>query len=335
MAGQQIAYSMTPRGVPVGITEGVQARFPVEDEHVGFIIGKKGGNVKRIRDQKNCQILIQDPDEKSDGKKWFRVRALFKKNLAAGLAELAMMANRAPGKNSGYGVPSQDEYEPAMVKCSFLMVHPDHVGIIVGRRGANVTRISRQHGAFVYIQEPCAASGGMPWFQIKGLFERNIEEAYFALVQEAQRAEQTLPRFTVKPQFAGPTPPAQVKDAEVKPGDDWGEEFPPYKREPRPMPVMPSQDERPAPRELGADAYPPAGPEPTEKDMELAKQMDAVIDFVAKHKDGAKYPKEDPVGAAFCLSNGISPEDCARIRDAARAQVAEQQKRFEETGSYW
>ena len=332
MAGQQIAYSLTQRGVPVGITEGVQARFPVDDEHVGFIIGKKGGNVKRIRDQTNCQIIIQDPDEKSDGKKWFLVRALFKKNLAAGLAELAMMANRAPVANRGYGVPSQEEYEPAMVKCSFLVVHPDHVGIIVGRRGANVTRISREHKAFIYIQKPCAQSGGMPWFQIKGLYERNIEEAYFALVQEAQRAEQTLPRFTVKPQFAGPTPPAQVKDAEVKPGDDWGEEFPPYKREPRPMPVMPSQDERPAPRELGADAYPPAGPE---EDMELAKRMDAVIDFVAKHKDGAKYPKEDPVGAAFCLSNGISPEDCARIRDAARAQVAEQQKRFEETGSYW
>jgi len=332
MAGQQIAYSMTQRGVPIGLTEGVQARFPVEDEHVGFIIGKKGGNVKRIRDQKNCQILIQDPDEKSDGKKWFQVRALFKKNLAAGLAELAMMANRAPGKNSGYGVPSQEEYEPTFVKCSYLLVHPDHVGIIVGRRGANVTRISREHGAFIYIQKPCAQSGGMPWFQIKGLYERNIENAYFALVQEAQRAEQTLPRFTVKPQFAGPTPPAQVKDAEVKPGDDWGEEFPPWKREPRPMPVMPSQDERPAPRELGADAYPPAG---DEEDMELAKRMDAVIDFVAKHKDGAKYPKEDPVGAAFCLSNGISPEDCARIRDAARAQVAEQQKRFEETGSYW
>ena len=314
MAGQHIAYSMTQRGVPVGITEGVQARFPVDDEHVGFIIGKKGGNVKRIRDQTNCQIIIQDPDEKSGGKKWFLVRALFKKNLAAGLAELAMMGNRAPVKNRGYDVPSQEEYEPAMVKCSFLVVHPDHVGIIVGKRGSNVTRISRQHGAFVYIQEACAASGGMPWFQIKGLYERNIEEAYFALVQEAQRAEQTLPRFTVKPQFAGPTPPAW-RDSELKPADD--------------------RDERPAPRELGADAYPPAGPEPTEEDMELAKRMDAVIDFVAKHKDGAKYPKEDPVGAAFCLSNGISPEDCARIRDAARAQVAEQQKRFEETGSYW
>lgn len=323
-AQQQIAYSMTQGGVPVGITEGVQARFEVDDAHVGFMIGKKGGNVKRIRDQTKCQILIQDPDEKSDGKKWFLVRGLFKKNVANALAELAMMANRAPVANRGYGVPSQEEYEPSMVKCSYLVVHPDHVGIIVGKRGANVTRISREHGAFVYIQKPCAQSGGMPWFQIKGLYERNIEAAYFALVQEAQRAEQTLPRFTVKPQFAGPTPPPQVK-----PGDDWGEEFQPYKREPRPMPVMPSEDERPAPRVLGADAYPPAGPEPTEGDM------DAVIDFVAKHKDGDKFPKEDPVGAAFCLSNGISPEDCARIRDAARAQVAEQQKRFEETGSYW
>jgi hypothetical protein len=328
-AQQQIAYSMTQGGVPVGITEGVQARFEVDDAHVGFIIGKKGGNVKRIRDQTKCQILIQDPDEKSDGKKWFLVRGLFKKNVANALAELAMMANRAPVANRGYGVPSQEEYEPSMVKCSYLVVHPDHVGIIVGKRGANVTRISREHGAFVYIQKPCVQSGGMPWFQIKGLYERNIEAAYFALVQEAQRAEQTLPRFTVKPQFAGPTPEAQVKDAEVKPGDDWGEEFPPYKHEPRPMPVMPSEDKRPVSRELGADAYPPAGPEPTEGDM------DAVIDFVAKHKDGDKFPKEDPVGAAFCLANGISAEDCVKIREAARAQVAEQQKRFEETGSYW
>ena len=329
---KQIAYGITQKGVPIGMTEGVQARFPVDDAHVGFMIGKKGGNAKRIRDQTNTQIFIQDPDEKSGGKKWFLVRGLFNKNVDAALAQLAMLGNRAPVANRGYDVPSRDEYEPTFVKCSFLLVHPDHVGIIVGKRGSNVTRISREHGAFIYIQKPCAQSGGMPWFQIKGLYEQNIENAYFALVQEAQRAEQTLPRFTVKPQFAGPTPPAQVKDAEVKPGDDWGEEFPPYKREPRPMPVMPSQDERPAPRELGADAYPPAGPE---EDMELAKRMDAVIDFVAKHKDGAKYPKEDPVGAAFCLSNGISPEDCARIRDAARAQVAEQQKRFEETGSYW
>ena len=302
-----MAYTMTQRGVPMGMTEGVQARFEVDDEHVGFIIGKKGGNVKRIRDKTNCQILIQDPDEKSNGKKWFLVRALFKKNLAAALAELAMMGNRAPVKNRGYGVPSEDEYEPSMVKCSFLVVHPDHVGIIVGKRGSNVTRISREHGAFVYIQEACPMTGGMPWFQIKGLYERNIEEAYFALTQEAQRAEQTIPRFSGPPQIKGPTPPTQVNESEVKSGDDWGEEFapaksasstfPPYKRIPRPMPVMPSEDEG------------------------LARMMKDVINFVGNHKDGHKYPNEDPVGAAFCLANGISAEDCQKIREAAMAQA--------------
>ena len=297
MAAHQIAYSMTQQGVPIGMTEGFQARFEVDDAHVGFMIGKKGGNVKRIRDQTNTQILIQDPDEKSGGRKWFLVRGLFKKNVAGALAELAMLGNRAPVANRGYDVPSQDEYEKSFVKCSFLVVHPDHVGIIVGKRGSNVTRISREHGAFIYIQKATVGTGGMPWFQIKGLYERNISDAYFALVQEAQRAEQTLPRFTAKPQFAGPTPPAQAKETEVKVGDDWGEEFPPYKRIPRPMPVMPSED------------------------VELAKRMDAVKDFVAQHKDGADYPKEDPVGSAFCLANGISAEDCRKIREAARAQV--------------
>ena len=299
MAGtqQQIAYMMTAQGVPMGMTGGFMARFVVDDEHAGFIIGRKGGNVKRIRDQTNTQILIQDPDEKSGGRKWFLVRGLFKKNVAGALAELAMLGNRAPVANRGYDVPSQDEYEKSFVKCSFLVVHPDHVGIIVGKRGSNVTRISREHGAFIYIQKATVGTGGMPWFQIKGLYERNISDAYFALVQEAQRAEQTLPRFTAKPQFVGPTPPAQAKESEVKTGDDWGEEFPPYKRIPRPMPVMPSDD------------------------VELAKRMDAVKDFVAQHKDGADYPKEDPVGAAFCLANGISAEDCRKIREAAKAQV--------------
>ena len=296
MTAHQIAYSMTQQGVPMGMTEGVQARFEVDDAHVGFMIGKKGGNVKRIREQTNTQILIQDPDERSEGRKWFLVRALFKKNLAAALAELAMLGNRAPVKNRGYGVPTQEEYEPAMVKCSYLLVHPDHVGIIVGKRGANVTRISREHGAFIYIQEATVGTGGMPWFQIKGLYERNITDAYFALVQEAQRAEQTVPRFTMAPQFSGPAPRELGADAYPPAPEDEGD-FPPYKRVPRPMPVMPSEH------------------------VEMARRMDAVMDFVMNHKDGAKYPMEDPFGAAFCLSHGISAEDCRKIREAAKAQV--------------
>lgn len=294
------------------------ARFVVDDEHAGFIIGRKGGNVKRIRDQTNCQILIQEPDEKSGGKKWFLVRGLFKKNLAAALAELAMLGNRAPVKNRGYDVPSEEEYEPALVKCSFLVVHPDHVGIIVGKRGANVTRLSREHGAFIYIQEACGASGGMPWFQIKGLYERNITNAYFGLVQEAQRAEQTLPRFTMAQHLAGPTiqtAPRELGADAYPPAPEDGEPasptFPPYKRVPRPMPVSPAA-------------------------LDHADRMQAVIDFVAKQEDGAKYPKEDPVGAAFCLSNGISAEDCQKIRESAQAQVAEMPlPPLWGTGSYW
>ena len=322
MAGalQQTGYSMTAQGVPMGMTSGWQARFEVDDEHVGFIIGKKGGNVKRIRDQTNCQILIQDPDEKSGGKKWFQVRALFKKNLGGALAELAMLGNRAPVKNRGYGVPSQEEYEPAMVKCSYLVVHPDHVGIILGKRGANVTRISREHGAFIYIQEPCMASYGNPWFQIKGLYERNIENSYFALVQEAQRAEQVVPRF--RPMMQGPTP-VEVHDVggwgETASTEPTTEDFPPYKRIPRPMPVAPAALVH-ADRAVSDERIPPNAAKHFVCTSD-AGRMQAVIDFVAKHQDGANYPKEDPVGSAFCLSNGISGEDCRKIREAAKAQV--------------
>ena len=116
MAAHQIAYSMSQQGVPIGLTEGVQARFEVDDAHVGFMIGKKGGNVKRIRDQTNTQILIQDPDEKSGGRKWFLVRGLFKKNVASALAELAMLGNRAPIQNRGYDVPTEEE-DGACVAC--------------------------------------------------------------------------------------------------------------------------------------------------------------------------------------------------------------------------
>ena len=146
-------------------------------------------------------------------------------------------------------------------------------------------------------------SYGYPWFQIKGLYERNIENAYFALVQEAQRAEQTLPRFSMPPQPVARELGADANTPGPQDGEPTSSTFTPYKRIPRPMPVMPSA----------------AGPE---EDMELAKRLDAVIDFVANHKDGANYPKEDPVGAAFCLSNGISGEDCRKIREAAKAEAA-------------
>jgi|TARA_B110001469_G_scaffold126830_2_gene145590 transcription antitermination factor NusA-like protein len=191
----KILYGMSVNGAPIGLTEGVSVRFVVEKEHVGFIIGRGGGNVKRMKRNTNTQILIQDPDEKSGGKPWFLVRGLFKKNVSNACTELAMMGNRAPKNSSVYDVPNDADYEIAEVKCSYLLVHKDHVGIIVGKGGSNVTRISRENGAFIYAQKACEESSGLPWFQIKGLYEKNIEDAYFALVNEAQRAESVMPRF--------------------------------------------------------------------------------------------------------------------------------------------
>ena len=191
----KVMYGMSVNGVPIGVTEGVAARFFVEKEHVGFIIGKGGGNVKRMRRNTNTQILIQDPDEKSGGRPWFLVRGLFKKNVSNACAELAMMGNRAPVNSITYEVPKEEDYEKTEVKCSYLLVHKDHVGIIVGKRGSNVSRISRENGAFIYAQKASEESSGRPWFQIKGLYEKNIEAAYFALVNEAQRAESVMPRF--------------------------------------------------------------------------------------------------------------------------------------------
>ena len=66
----QIAYSYT-EGVPIrddgGCPGEVSRRMSTRVYH------REEGNVKRIRDQTNCQVLIQDPDEKS-GRKSFRVR---------------------------------------------------------------------------------------------------------------------------------------------------------------------------------------------------------------------------------------------------------------------
>ena len=175
-------YAITENGVPIGITKGISAKYPIQKSHVGFMIGKKGGNVKRIRDKHHVQILIQD--EKTD-EPWFLVRALFQKNLDAACVELAMLGNRIPESDHKYELPEKDSYQKCEIKTSFLVVPQEHVGAIIGRGGAGVKAIARECGAFVYIQEPTAATNGHPWFQIKGLYTQNIESAYATLATKA------------------------------------------------------------------------------------------------------------------------------------------------------
>jgi hypothetical protein len=183
-------YAITQNGVPIGIGEGVSAKFPIEKAHVGFMIGKRGGNVKRIRDKHHVQILIQD--EKTD-EPWFLVRALFQKNLDAACSELAMLGNRVPESDHKYEMPEKDSYQKCEIKTSFLVVDQAHAGALIGPKGSFVKQVARECGAFVYIQQGSDATGGRPWFQIKGLYTQNIEAAYATLAAKAMELLQKPP----------------------------------------------------------------------------------------------------------------------------------------------
>ena len=191
-------YAITENGVPIGITKGVCAKFPIHKPHVGFMLGKRGGNVIRIRDKHHVQILIQD--EKTD-EPWFLVRALFQKNLDAACSELAMLGNRVPDSEHKYEMLDKDTYEECEVKTSFLVVPQQFAGALIGPKGSNVKKVAQECGAFIYIQQPTAATNGQPWFQIKGLYTKNIETAYATLANKVM--ELATPKDV--PTVQGPT----------------------------------------------------------------------------------------------------------------------------------
>ena len=173
-------YVITQNGVPIGVGKGVSAKFPIMKSHVGFMIGKKGGNVKRIRDKYHVQILIQD--EKTDDP-WFLVRALFQKNLDAACSELAMLGNRFPSQSTSMRCLRRRLTRSARLRPRSWWLQ-EHAGALIGPKGSNVKQVAKDCGAFIYIQQPTAATNGHPWFQIKGLYVKNIEAAYATLAKK-------------------------------------------------------------------------------------------------------------------------------------------------------
>ena len=113
-----VVFGMSVNGVPIGLTNGWMVCYEVEDKHKGFLIGRGGGNVKRIRDKTKTQILIQEPGTQSNfgmgegsnsSKPWFLIRGLFKRNISLAMEELAELGNKAPNYNSGYDVLEEDK----------------------------------------------------------------------------------------------------------------------------------------------------------------------------------------------------------------------------------
>lgn len=88
---------------------------------------------------------------------------------------------------------------------SWFGVHPDHVGFVIGSKGATVKKIANDCKCYIKIQDPNAFSGGFPWFIIKGSTEANVCEAYHRLRTIANEAERRMPRLP-RETAHGPTP---------------------------------------------------------------------------------------------------------------------------------
>ena len=78
---------------------------------------------------------------------------------------------------------------------SWLGVHPDHVGFVIGAKGATVKKIASDCKCYIKIQDPNTFSGGFPWFIIKGSTEANVCEAFHRLRTIANEAERRMPRL--------------------------------------------------------------------------------------------------------------------------------------------
>ena len=106
---------------------------------------------------------------------------------------------------------------------TFFCVHPDHVGFVIGGKGATVKKIATDCNCYIRIQDPNQFSGGFPWFIIKGTSQTNVCEAHHRLQTIANEADRRLPRMTstfrTQPQhlnhngmsFNPPNPPTQNK----------------------------------------------------------------------------------------------------------------------------
>lgn len=85
---------------------------------------------------------------------------------------------------------------------SFINIHPDHTGLIIGRGGATIRKIQRDTGVDVLrMRKPNGASGGMPWIQIRGHIKA-VETAYHRVLTIAQEAERRIPRMNVQTHHA-------------------------------------------------------------------------------------------------------------------------------------
>jgi len=80
-----------------------------------------------------------------------------------------------------------------------LTIHPDHVGFVIGSKGATVRRVGMLHKVDVRLKTKTGPqnheiSTTWPYIQIRGQMEK-VESAYFDMQQIANVANQRIPRI--------------------------------------------------------------------------------------------------------------------------------------------
>lgn len=105
-------------------------------------------------------------------------------------------------------------YTPVTQFQSWIRVHPDHVGFVIGGKGATVKKIATDCKCYVKIQDANMFSGGFPWFIIKGSTEVDVCEAYHRLRTIANEAERRLPRLNIEEPKGRPRVNLKIKNQE-------------------------------------------------------------------------------------------------------------------------
>ena len=122
---------------------------------------------------------------------------------------------------------------------SYINIHPDHTGLIIGTRGSTIQKIQRDTGVDVLrIRKPNKISGGMPWIQIRGHI-KSVENAYQRVLTIAQEADRRIPRMNTHANISvsAPVPPPPMACAMQHPFGSNTKPRPPPLQMPHPSVV--------------------------------------------------------------------------------------------------
>jgi hypothetical protein len=91
-------------------------------------------------------------------------------------------------KNTGHYI---GEYQ------SYVIVHKDHTGFVIGARGATVKQIGKSSRTWVHVMPANEFTHGHPWFIIKGRTQENVATAHHYITTIGSEAQRRLPRAII------------------------------------------------------------------------------------------------------------------------------------------